>query len=233
MPGTKCDVCGQTWAGSRILAAAAPAVVTKRKGDGWPLPLEQFDALRMDAEREMGEGSPRLLPGDKFGPAVLSVPSIPRADFLWGSLGSLVVSSRMRTLLTEVCGASIRVSEMKLGKIGKREATLPAPIPQSGEPEDLMAEAEPLADRSTVGPYCEIVPTTESGWPPGGAPVAVCDGCLRQEINNETRQLKMTQAMWRGAPIFFLATTLWIIVTDETKNRILARRPTNIAFEPV
>lgn len=234
MPGVKCDVCGETWGGSRILTCHAPECIRRRKAsDLWPIPLEQFDALREDAERQLGEKAPRLRPGDKFQPAVLEVPSIPRADFLWGSLGSLVVSSRVREVLLRVCGDSIGAVEVTLGKIGKREARLPAPIPSTGEPEDLIKDAMPLADRSAVGPYFEVVPLGESGAPPGGIPRSICRGCLRPSIDSERRQLVMSEDMWLGAPIFYMATTLMVIVTDDLKSEIARLRPTNIVFESV
>jgi hypothetical protein len=232
LPGVKCDVCGETWGGSQILPYPAPTVVMKRRSKGvWPIPLEQFDALREEAEAQIRRPGLRLMPGDNFQPAVLDVPSIPRADFLWGSLGSLVVSARMRDLFAEKCGDALALAEVKLGKIGKKEARLPAPIPSTGEPEDLITEASPLSDPSSVGPYFEGIPISESGWPPGGAPISVCSGCMRPQVDNQTRQLVMRADMWRGAPIFYLATTIWIIVTDDLKKEIELLAPTNVFFE--
>ncbi len=232
LPGVKCDVCGETWGGSRILPDMAPKAVIKRRAeDVWPIPLEHFDALREEAEAQIGRQGLRLMPGDSFQPAVLDVPTIPRADFLWGSLGSLVVSARIRDLLAEKCAAAVTMVEVKFGKIGKKEARLPAPIPSTGEPEDLITEARPLSDFSSVGPYFEAIPTSESGWPPGGAPVSVCSGCLRPEVDDQKRQLVMRADMWQGAHIFYLATTLWIIVSDDLKKEIELLEPTNVFFE--
>jgi hypothetical protein len=234
MPGVKCDVCGDTWSGSRILPHLAPEAVQRRRAeDVWPIPLEQFDALREEAEAQIGSHGLRLLPGDSFQPAVLDVPSIPRADFLWGSLGSLVVSARVRDLFAEKAGAAVTMAKVKFGKIGKREALLPAPIPSTGEPDDLIAEARSPSDLSAVGPYYEVIPASESGWPPGGAPLSVCSGCLCPKVDNEKRQLVMRAVMWQGAPLFYLATTLWIIVSDDLKMQVEHLAPTNVAFESV
>jgi len=234
LPGVRCDVCGETWSGSRILPDRAPeAVLRRREQDVWPIPLEQFDALRTEAEAQIGRQGLRLMPGDSFQPAVLDVPSIPSADFLWGSLGSLVVSARMRDLFAEKCGAAVTLARVKFGRIGKNEALLPAPIPSTGEPEDLISEARTLAGLSSVGPYYEAIPASDSGWPPGGTPVSVCSGCLRPEVENQQRQLVMRADMWRGAPVFYLATTLWIVVSDEFKKQIEHLGPTNVGFEDV
>jgi hypothetical protein len=42
----------------------------------------------------------------------------------------------------------------------------------------------------------------------------------------------MHYEMWRGAPIFMLATTLWLIVTDDLRQKLLDLGATNVAFEP-
>jgi hypothetical protein len=232
LPGVECDVCGETWGGSRILPDTAPEAVLRRRAKGvWPISLEQFDALRQEAEAQICRPGLRLMPGDSFQPAVLDVPSIPRADFLWGSLGSLVVSARVRDLLLEKCGTAVTVAKVKFGKIGKKEARLPAPIPSTGEPEDLITEAKPLSDLSSVGPYYEAIPTSESGRPLGGSPDAVCLGCLRPQVDSQKRQLVMRAEMWRDAPVFYLATTLWIIVSDDLKKEIELLAPTNVFFE--
>ena len=232
MPGVTCNVCEETWAGSRILPFEAPKVVRLRKPkDVWPLPLEQFDALRTEAERQIGAGSPRIMPGDSFQPAVLDVPSKPRADFLWGSLGSLVVSARINELLVRTCADSIWSAEVQLGKIGKKEAHRALEIPSTGEPEDLIAEAIPILRKSKVGPYFEVVPTTESKISRSIHAAPNCPGCLRPNIKNSKHRLVMADQLWHGRPIFFLATTRFVVVTEELKREIEHINPTNVAFE--
>jgi hypothetical protein len=36
--------------------------------------------------------------------------------------------------------------------------------------------------------------------------------------------------MWKGADIFFLATTLYIVITDSLKKALQAINPTNVQF---
>jgi len=36
--------------------------------------------------------------------------------------------------------------------------------------------------------------------------------------------------MWNGQDVFFLATTLWIIITDRVKALLEPLRPTNVSF---
>jgi hypothetical protein len=42
----------------------------------------------------------------------------------------------------------------------------------------------------------------------------------------------MIASMWRGHNIFYLATTLYIVVTDVVRDRLEAIRVTNVAIEP-
>jgi hypothetical protein len=118
-----------------------------------------------------------------------------------------------------------------LRKVGKREAKLPPPIPSTGEPEDIIKEVSLLSQPDVVGPYYELVILTESDYPPGGKPVSICSGCGRETINNETRKLIMLPSMWRGRDIFFLATTLYIVVTDRLRQGLRELGATNVEFQ--
>jgi hypothetical protein len=63
-----------------------------------------------------------------------------------------------------------------LCKVGRRDAKLPATIPSTGEPEDIIDEVLLLSRTDDVGPYFELIVHNESGDPPGGEPVSVCTG---------------------------------------------------------
>ena len=104
-------------------------------------------------------------------------------------------------------------------------------MPESGEPEDIINEV-PLAPwPEGCGPYYEMIVLTESGRPPGGDVLAVCAGCGRESIDSKRRTLVMQPSMWRGAQVFFLATTLYVIVTDEIRRLLLEAGATNVSFE--
>jgi hypothetical protein len=237
LPGVRCDICGATWGGSRILAQECPPKFRRHKNllERWPIPRadhaklqrEIMTAINIDAEPFVG-----LRPGDTFQPCFLDVPSRPRADFLWPSLGSFVVSDRVRILLLSACGDDIAACQVTLRKIGKRNAKLPPPMPSTGEPEDIINEVPLLDDPSVGGGYWEILVQHESGFPPGGTPISVCSVCKRPTIG-PNREFRMTPEMWNGQAIFFLATTLYVIVTDGLKETIESLHPTNVIFEPV
>jgi hypothetical protein len=42
----------------------------------------------------------------------------------------------------------------------------------------------------------------------------------------------MLESMWKGADIFFLASTLWIVVTDRVRGSLLELGATNAQFSP-
>lgn len=236
LPGVHCDVCGDTWGGSRILPVDCPASFRDHKNifQGWPVSRLEHEALQtelMTALHWAGRPFVDLQPGASFQPCFLNVPSRPRADFLWSSVGSLLVSERIKDVLLASCPDEIAVCPVTLRKIGKRAAKLPPPMPSTGEPEDIIHEVPLLEDTSEIGPYFEIVILKESGYPPGGTPKSICSGCLRPDVDNATREIRMTPDMWQGHSIFFLATTLYVMVTDELKQQIARLRPTNVVFK--
>jgi hypothetical protein len=150
---------------------------------------------------------------------------------LWSSLGSLVVSERIKNALLESCSGDIAVCPVTLRKIGKLDANLPPPDPSTGEPEDIINEVPILKDISGIGPYFEIIILKESEYPPGGTPTEICAGCRRPKINKSTREICMRLEMWKKDNIFFLSTTLRIMITDEIRERLARYNPTNVIFE--
>jgi hypothetical protein len=125
---------------------------------------------------------PAFQPGDKFQPCYLDIPSRPRADFLWCSIGSVVISERVKCLFESLNLMSISYCPVTLRKVGTRNARLPAPIPSTGEPEDIIHEVPLLTATDSIGPYYELVVQSESGVAPGAEPLAVCSRCGRETV---------------------------------------------------
>lgn len=238
LPGVECAVCKETWGGSRILPYQCPESLQRRKEikNPWPISLAEHKKLQAEALtalRSEGFEVDSLKPGDALQPCYLDAPSRPRADFLWSSIGSLVVSHRIKDLFEKHAIAKVAFAKVEMRKVGKREAKLPPPIPTSGEPEDLINEAPLLTDTSTIGPYYELIVLNESGYPPGGAPKSICSGCGRPDVDNKRRRIVMTPEMWKGDPIFFLSTTLYVIVTNDLKESLESNNPTNVVFKEI
>ena len=237
MPGVECDVCHQTWGGSRILSIECPVSFRKHKNlkKRWPLPLEQHEALQRDVLNELHSAGAKLSslrPGDDFQPCFLDIPSRPRADFIWGCLGSVIVSERIRQLFESLQIERVSYCPVTLRKVGKREAGLPAPIPSSGEPEDIIREVSLLKRTDSVGPYYELIIESESDYAPTAEPTSVCSGCGRETFPETDARLVMVDSMWKGAEVFFLASTLYILVTDRVRQALEDLKATNICFKP-
>ncbi len=238
LPGVKCDMCGETWGGMRVLPFNCPDQLRHHKNitNVWPidrlhhasLQKEVMAALSMCSHPYVG-----LRPGDQFQPCFLDVPSRPVADFLWASVSSLVVSERIKDVLIKYCSNDIIVCPVVLRKIGKKNSKIRPPMPTTGEPEDIINKVSINKDISQIGPYFEIIVKKKSKYSPGGEPIRICSGCKRKEIDKSTRKLYMTHEMWKGDKIFFLSTTTHIIIVDELKERILEIRPTNVIFEKI
>jgi len=108
LPGVRCDVCGQTWGGGRVLPYEYPASMRgdKKAKDRWPLSRSEHVRPQKLILKELGlRGKPFIdvRPGDSFQPCYLDIPSRPRADFLWSNAGVLVVSERIKELLVVLC----------------------------------------------------------------------------------------------------------------------------------
>lgn len=237
LPGVKCSVCGATWGGSRILASSCPEELRHHKNllSSWPISNSDHAKLQekiMAALRMQGEPFIDLRPGDAFQPCYLDIPSRPAADFLWPCLGSLVVSERIRDLFLEVCPTDIAVCPVSLRKVGTRDPNLPPPMPSTREPEDIIREVPFLDDLRSVGEYSEILVLKNSNFPPDDMPTSSCSACKRRQFAGN-RELRMTPEMWNGQAIFFMSTTLHVIVTDHLKRGIEQLCPTNVVFDPV
>jgi len=133
-----------------------------------------------------------------------------------------------------LCRDEIGVRPITLRKVGKREAKLAAPMPSTGEPEDIIHEVPLLSDKTGVGPYYEIFPSRKSDLPRNRTVKGVCSGCHREDIEVvyplDVNRPRMTDEIWRGDRVFYLATTLFIIVTNDIKETLTRIRPNNVNF---
>jgi len=94
-----------------------------------------------------------------------------------------------------------------------------------------MIDEVPLLDPAdSMNPYFEVIISAQSRPPPGGEPTAVCSGCGRETIDGTKRQLVMHQSMWRGQSVFFLATTLYIVITDPLRQALEDLGATNVRY---
>ena len=234
LPAVRCETCSRAYGDDRILPFQLPEAFRKRKEirKGWPLPRPDFEQLANQIEQELrasGIESPQLGPRDTFQPGFLDVPSKPRADFLWCCFGGPVVSERVRELLATIGVADVEFWPVKLRKIGSKEAKLRPPIPESGEPEDIINSVPLLKDAAALGPYYKMRVNAKSDYPPGGRPDRVCPVCGFGSAPSLVRMV-MLDGMWDGHDIFFLGGTGFLMVTDRVKIRLQSLGVTNVEY---
>lgn len=78
-----------------------------------------------------------------------------------------------------------------------------------------------------------MIITSYSKSPPGAEIISTCEYCGREEFDRNKRRIEMNEDMWDGQDIFFLNTTIWMLVTDRVQNILKELEATNIVFEPL
>lgn len=239
MPGVICRACGNTWGGHRHLPITCPEdlrLMPKIKAS-WPVSTEEFKKICKDVISSLNKAGYSgfiLRPGDIFlQPSYLDIPSLPCADFLWCSIGTLVVSDRIKFILSEFCSEAIAFGQVTPRTVGKLKSDQPPQLPSTGEPEDIIKEIPHSENMRNVNLYHEVCILKEANYPNGVLPEEICSICGRQEILTGSIDFKMKQDMWPGSHIFFFPGTAYIIVTDFLKNKIEEIKPINVNFSPM
>lgn len=231
LPGIQCHSCGHTWiAPSRVLPIDCPLSLRsqlKRRPASVAEYRDICDAICAACKCSASD----LKPGNSLLPSDMQIPSRPRADFLWGSLGSWVISLRIKDLFERAGFSGFVLFPITISKVGRREAKLAPPIPASGEPEDIMRSAihVPGAD---VGPYFELLVRSDSRRVRGTEPSFVCGVCGFEQWS-PPRQWSMEDSLWTGTDLFCLAPTSMLIVTDRVKERLVEIGASNVRAVPV
>jgi hypothetical protein len=201
----------------------------------WPVSDEEHAIL----QKELADYLEKKLvtfvtfrPGDNFQPAYLDIPSKPAADFLWPNIRSFVVSERMKKLVFDELSGDVEIVPVQLRKIGKLNVKLPSGIVDSGKPEANIDDSERHNCDDSIGTYYQVLVRSESDYPTGGTPFSTCPLCKRKSIEEEKRELIMKEEMWSGQQIFFLKTTLHVVVTEPLAEKIRRVQASNVDFIP-
>jgi len=150
---------------------------------------------------------------------------------LWGSLGSVIVSEKIKNCFARAGFSGILLFPITISKVGRRNAKLPAPIPDSGEPEDIMELADHVPG-SDVGQYFEMIITSDSHRVRETEPSSVCPVCGFEQWSPPERWT-MDESLWTGSDVFCLAPTSMIVVTNRVKERLVEIGATNVRAAPM
>lgn len=226
IPGIRCETCGQTWMETvRVLPIECPEAIRDIFPPD-PITFSKFEEIRNAICAATGCSPRDLRPGISLLPSSMEVPSHPQADFLWGSLGSLVVSARVKNCFASAGFSGLALVPMTISKVGQRSAKLPPPIPESGEPDDIMELAN-RAPGSDIGQYFEAIVTADSKRVKGTEPSSVCKVCGFEQWS-PPHHWAMEESLWNGTDVFFMAPTSMIFVTDRVKVRLVEIGATNV-----
>ncbi|PKK99838.1 MAG: hypothetical protein CVV56_09235 [Tenericutes bacterium HGW-Tenericutes-1] len=144
----------------------------------------------------------QLRPGDDFQPINFRIKSKPRTDFLWPTLMNPLVSEKVKNIFEENKVKGVSFFKIIVDKI-----------------EDKVAKYSFVVS-DEVQVYYNMVINSSSKRPPGADIISICDLCGYELYNKEQRQIQMNLDMWLGEDIFYLNTTLHIIITEKVKNII-------------
>ena len=166
-------------------------------------------------------------PGDILQPAYLDLPSLVNFDFLWPNIRSFVISERIKTLIFDALTDVVDIVPIHLRKLGNRQI-MPMPANDSTQPDQSFADDT----EQTVPKFYQVLVRAESDYPKGGSPVSECPVCKHKLIEDQERELVMTEKLWGGQAIFFLKTSLHVVVTEALVEKIRAVQASNVEFIP-
>lgn len=259
LPAAECEACGQHVSTlDTVLPYECPTTLRQHPlltDHDAVVSLKEFRKLEKQFMAEFGIRNlrePKLTPGACLQPAVLNVPAVPKADFLWSNLwsglSSIVVSGRVHQVFLAQAKAAVALCPVTLGKVGKASASSAPRIPRSGEPEDMM-DTYPARETAGIGPYYQLLVIAQSGYPPGTEPGPSCPSCgeaLEQDWkaeNSMARQrsrrqqeawdkltTKDLEAAWNGDAIFRLAGRGSVLVANPLKVQLEEMGATNLSF---
>jgi hypothetical protein len=233
LPPVRCKVCRESIGQGFTLPYICPTGLRKKFTDPADATMEEFNHITEKVKvtvKKRGLSGSLVQPWSALQPAFLDIPSKPTADFLWPGFNP-VVSPRIREKLESLKVQDVAFAEVTLRKVGKRAANLPAPIPSTGEPEDIINEVPTMLLPKTKQRYFEVCIYGRSAPPPGREVLSVCSTCGTKKFNwTRGTKLIMTESLWTGHDIFILETTLHVLVTDKLKRELQKLRPTNVEF---
>ena len=206
LPGLTCTACGATYGGSRILSVSAPPQIQndKRFMSRWPVSGEEHATLQKELA---GYLEKEIVTFVTFRPGDNFQP----AYFDIPSKPAVdFLWPNIRSFVV-----SERMKRMVFDELSDDVEIVPVQLRKIGKQNVKLPPAIP-----------------DSGNPKGGSPVSVCPLCKRKSIDDEKRELVMKEEMWHGQQIFFLKTTLHVVVTEPLAEKIRRAQVSNVDFIP-
>ncbi len=220
LPGISCSRCNNTWSSMRVLPLYYPLELSARDKDKsrWPIEADEHRTKQEELKilfSEKGIFIDQLRPGDDFQPINFRIKSNPRTDFLWPTLMNPLVSEKVKNIFEDNNVKGVSFFPIIVDKIGDQVVKYPFEV----------------SDEVQI--YYNMVINSSSKRPPGAEIISVCGLCGYELYDHEQRQIQMDLDMWLGEDIFYLNTTLYIIITEKVKNIIDQNGFNNIFIEEI
>jgi len=233
IPGIDCHSCGETWATFSMLPTYCPDELKSEPSVAKPgvVPVAEshriVDRAKDLIQAEIGAAF-EILPGVRFAECSLDIPSRPEASVLWSVLGNAMVISKEFGRALEACGIDLPPTfDLDFGKVGKRNANLPPPLPKSGEPIDLIREAQTASTQDLE--YSLVV--LEYLTHPADSYRLVCDTCGRREC--EARAPLLSHVTNKDLPDMIWCPGVGVVISDGVRECVSRYGPTNVELREV
>lgn len=232
-PGVSCSVCENTrgLAGG-IMPYPLPddLPIDTRLADWGAIPDTEHRALRLKIEdhlRRSGHNIERLPGGALFPPITWELPSRPEADVFWASYLGPIVSARAATALRSAEASGIALIPVDHVRCGTRSPSDKVPIPESGEPVDLLEQATETLEGVPFF-FCSVI--SEGRLTTNMHESPACPGCGHIQIDRSNAWAVWDDKIWPGDDIFHFPTTLRIVVTERIADLLTTLGAKNVAF---
>ncbi len=213
MPGVECSVCGRVGPlGHGTLPYRLPPALTadRHLQDRWPVPEVEWHALKDKVEAALRESQPGFEALGRFTgfpPITWKVPSRPTGDFFWAHCDGPIVSRRIADALRSLDATGFALIPVDEVRSGRRSASEDLPIPESGEPEDLLDWATEA--REGGGGFFLRSVLTKGNLTSRMERHPACTGCGYAETTRRKGWEAWEDAIWPGEDIFHFPTTSW------------------------
>lgn len=236
-PGMECSVCGESAPlNERIWPHRLPERLENdpRMRSFWPIPEADHLALRAEVQDAMNAAYPgmaQLQGGERFPPIEWVVPSRPESDFFWGLLEGPIVSARVADAMPDAGVTGIAFSPVDDVRCGIGPASREPPIPESGEPEDLVEWANSKPEPGQQFFVMEVA--SEGNYTVNMREQTLCPACGRREVERSGDWHVWEDSIWNGQDVFHFPTTQWIIVTEKVANLLSVLNVDNVSLREI
>lgn len=202
--------------------------------EGWPIPESDFAELRSSVLEALRRDHPELDQleiGASFPPIEWEVPTRPEGKVFWAALEGPILAADLADALKSLGATGAHLIPVDGIRSGERSPEEEPPIPDSGEPEDLLDLATKSHDDSQNFSFLSVV--AEGRLNASLREHLACPGCGFVQVDRERGWRIWQDDMSPGCDFFHYPTTLWIIVTNRVADLLRELAVKNVELIPL